>query len=136
MDGTTRDAGTKLREDRLDDALDDSFPASDPPSMTDPTRRTGEPIAPKRPGASPDMPSPPVRGPEDRPIPTEDVPPELPPRESPPEEPPMPAEMPPRDNPRRPAAITGSEAQLGPFSVERLRALCLRLMSGGAGQPR
>lgn len=31
-------AKNEAREARLDDALDDSFPASDPPSMTDPAR--------------------------------------------------------------------------------------------------
>ncbi|WP_144299860.1 hypothetical protein [Elioraea rosea] len=31
------------REEKLDHALDESFPASDPPTMTDPTRRAGEP---------------------------------------------------------------------------------------------
>lgn len=113
-----RNTGTKarLREERLDDALDDSFPASDPPAMTDPTRRTGEPI-------------PPVRDPEDRPVPAEDVPPEVPPRESPPEVPPTPAEMPPRDDPRRPGG-EGGEGRDGTFSLDRLRALCWRLMSG------
>jgi hypothetical protein len=28
------------KDEKLDDALDDSFPASDPPSMTDPHRST------------------------------------------------------------------------------------------------
>ena len=28
-------------EDKLDDALDDSFPASDPPSQTDPLKHLG-----------------------------------------------------------------------------------------------
>jgi hypothetical protein len=32
---------SKTEEEKLDDALDDSFPASDPPSMTDPTKRVG-----------------------------------------------------------------------------------------------
>lgn len=134
MNGKTSDTTRTVREERLDDALDDSFPASDPPAMTDPTRRTGEPIPPKRPGASPDMPDPPVRDPEDRPVPAEDVPPELPPRESPPAEPPMPAEMPPRDDPRRPAAMGYSDVPQEAFSIVRLRALCWRLMSGGADQ--
>lgn len=31
------------RDEKLDHALDESFPASDPPTMTDPTRRAGEP---------------------------------------------------------------------------------------------
>ena len=29
------------QEAKLDDALDDTFPASDPPSMTDPTKHVG-----------------------------------------------------------------------------------------------
>jgi hypothetical protein len=29
------------QEAKLDDALDDSFPASDPPSMTDPAKHVG-----------------------------------------------------------------------------------------------
>lgn len=35
--------GTRARENKLDDALEDSFPASDPVSMTQPTHRQGEP---------------------------------------------------------------------------------------------
>ena len=30
-------------DEALDDALDDTFPASDPPSQTDPTKGTGRP---------------------------------------------------------------------------------------------
>jgi hypothetical protein len=32
---------SKKQEAKLDDALDDTFPASDPPSMTDPTKHVG-----------------------------------------------------------------------------------------------
>jgi hypothetical protein len=32
---------SKKQEAKLDDALDNSFPASDPPSMTDPTKHVG-----------------------------------------------------------------------------------------------
>jgi hypothetical protein len=32
---------SKNQETKLDDALDDTFPASDPPSMTDPTKHVG-----------------------------------------------------------------------------------------------
>ena len=32
---------SKKQETKLDDALGDSFPASDPPSMTDPTKHVG-----------------------------------------------------------------------------------------------
>ncbi len=35
--------GTQARENKLDDALEDSFPASDPISMTQPKHRQGEP---------------------------------------------------------------------------------------------
>ena len=125
---------TPVRDEQLDDALDDSFPASDPPAMTDPSRRTGEPVAPQPPGTSPGLPAPPVRDPEDRPVPTEDVPPELPPRESPPEEPPLPAEMPPRDDPRRPAARTAGGALPEAYSRVLLRDLCGRLMVVGVDQ--
>ena len=38
----------------LDDALDDSFPASDPPSMTQPRTRTGSPPDRKTDEESPD----------------------------------------------------------------------------------
>ena len=31
----------KTQNDKLDDALDDSFPASDPPSQTEPTAHIG-----------------------------------------------------------------------------------------------
>lgn len=43
-------------EDKLDDALDDSFPASDPPSQTDPHKHLG---SGKKTGASSPMPDPP-----------------------------------------------------------------------------
>ena len=32
---------SKKQETKLDDALDDSYPASDPPSMTNPTKHVG-----------------------------------------------------------------------------------------------
>jgi hypothetical protein len=32
---------SKSEDEKLDDALGDTFPASDPPSMTDPTKRVG-----------------------------------------------------------------------------------------------
>jgi hypothetical protein len=32
---------SKSQDSKLDEALDDSFPASDPPSMTDPTKHVG-----------------------------------------------------------------------------------------------
>lgn len=32
---------SKTQDSKLDDALDDTFPASDPPSMTDPTKHVG-----------------------------------------------------------------------------------------------
>jgi hypothetical protein len=35
------DQSRNKEEAMLDDALDDSFPASDPPSMTDPTKHVG-----------------------------------------------------------------------------------------------
>lgn len=35
--------GKRRQERRLDHELDDSFPASDPPALTDPSRRSGEP---------------------------------------------------------------------------------------------
>jgi hypothetical protein len=31
----------KDKDEKLDQALDDTFPASDPPSMTDPTKHVG-----------------------------------------------------------------------------------------------
>ena len=32
------------QDEKLDDALEDTFPASDPPSQTDPTHGTGKPL--------------------------------------------------------------------------------------------
>lgn len=134
MNASTGDAHTTTDAQRLDDALDDSFPASDPPAMTDPTRRTGEPMPTQRPGGAPDMPGPAVDDPEDRPLPAEDVPAEVPPRHGPPYEPPVPAEMPPRDDPRRPTSSLPDEVAQQPFSSERLSGLCWRLMADVAGR--
>jgi hypothetical protein len=36
-----QDQSRNKEEAKLDDALDDSFPASDPPSMTDPSKHVG-----------------------------------------------------------------------------------------------
>ena len=47
------------QEDKLDDALDDSFPASDPPSMTDPHKHLG---SGKKTGECSPMPTPPKGG--------------------------------------------------------------------------
>ena len=44
MSGTKPDTPEPSEDEQLDDALDDSFPASDPPSQTDPSHGTvGEP---------------------------------------------------------------------------------------------
>jgi hypothetical protein len=43
-DNCVKDAkkdNSTTEEDKLDDALDDSFPASDPPAMTEPHRHLG-----------------------------------------------------------------------------------------------
>ena len=39
----------KTTSDKLDDALDDSFPASDPPAMTEPGTHIGSDHEPKTP---------------------------------------------------------------------------------------
>lgn len=39
------DSTQRRKSEELDDQLDDSFPASDPPSLTDPTRK----VVPKEP---------------------------------------------------------------------------------------
>lgn len=41
MDKTPKKDRSKSEEDKLDDALDDTFPASDPPAMTQPHRHPG-----------------------------------------------------------------------------------------------
>jgi len=38
----------KTEDDRLETALEDSFPASDPPAMTAPSRHIGKPAKPKK----------------------------------------------------------------------------------------
>ncbi len=42
-DATAKKKPLKTDEDRLEAALEDSFPASDPPSMTAPTQHVGKP---------------------------------------------------------------------------------------------
>ena len=41
IEKTSKKDQPKTEDSKLDDALDDSFPASDPPSMTDPSKHVG-----------------------------------------------------------------------------------------------
>ena len=41
IENTSKKDQSKTQDTKLDDALDDTFPASDPPSMTDPTKHVG-----------------------------------------------------------------------------------------------
>ncbi len=55
----------KQEDDRLEEALEDSFPASDPPSMTQPKPHADKPASEKSPADKPKTARPPSGGDDD-----------------------------------------------------------------------